>query len=310
MGQNIAIQVENISKRFNRFMKKPVQAVQGLNLEVKTGEVYGFLGPNGAGKTTTIRMLLDLIRPNQGDVYIFGKHVRRDREILNRVGAQVEDARFYPFLTGRRNLEVLCLTANMTAYQSRIDSLLEQVGMSERSRRRVGGYSTGMKQRLGLAAALLSDPDLVILDEPTNGLDPQGIQEMRVFIRELADKHGKTVFLSSHMLNEVEQVCDRVAIINNGQLVEQGSVSELLAREEQLRLEVDLPDQAAAILSEHWTTTPNGTALLVRANRDDAPIIAEKLIANHIKIYELTKHRRTLEEYFLLVTKGEDQNAG
>jgi ABC-2 type transport system ATP-binding protein len=167
-----------------------------------------------------------------------------------------------------------------------------------------------MKQRLGLAAALLSDPDLVILDEPTNGLDPQGIQEMRVFIRELADKHGKTVFLSSHMLNEVEQVCDRVAIINNGQLVEQGSVSEILSREEQLRIEVDLPDQAAAILGEHWTVNPNGTALLVSASREDAPTIAEKLVANQIKIYELAKHRRTLEEHFLLVTKGEDQNAG
>jgi ABC-2 type transport system ATP-binding protein len=117
MDQNIAIRVENLSKRFTRVLRKPIQAVQGLSLEVKTGEVYGFLGPNGAGKTTTIRMLLDLIRPNQGDVYIFGKHVRRDREVLSRVGAQVEDARFYPFLTGRRNLEVLCLTANMTDYQ-------------------------------------------------------------------------------------------------------------------------------------------------------------------------------------------------
>src|SRR5690606_7456231 len=149
---------------------------------------------------------LDLIRPNQGDVFLFGKHVRRERSVLSRVGALVEGAAFYNFLTGWRNLEVLALTANLDISRAEIDRMLADLEMLERSKRPVRGYSTGMKQRLGLAAALLGNPDLVILDEPTNGLDPQGIQEVRRFIRELADKHGKTVFLSSHLLNEVEQV--------------------------------------------------------------------------------------------------------
>lgn len=304
------IAIQNVSKVFKRALRGPVQAVNNLSLEVPPGTVYGFLGPNGAGKTTTIRMVLDLIRPNQGDVYVFGKHVQRERSVLRRVGAQVEHATFYPFLTGRRNLEVLCLTANMQQYLPRIDELLTLVGMAERARRRVNGYSTGMKQRLGLAAALLHNPDLVILDEPTNGLDPQGIQEIRHFIRELADTHGKTVFLSSHMLNEVEQICDRVAIINHGELIEEGAVADLLNQQPYLRVEVDAQEKAAAILGEHWTVRSENGVLIVQAGRDDAPTIVEKLVAQQIRIFELTKQRETLEQHFLNLTWEENHDAG
>ena len=309
MGE-ATISVQNVSKTFTRALRKPVQAVKNLSLEVQPGTVYGFLGPNGAGKTTTIRMLLDLIRPNTGDVLIFGKHVQRERSILKRVGAQVEHASFYPFLTGRRNLEVLCLTANMEQYLPRIDELLELVGMKERARRPVKGYSTGMKQRLGLAATLLHDPDLIILDEPTNGLDPQGIQEIRVFIRDLAEKHGKTVFLSSHMLNEVEQICDHVAIINHGELIEEGDVADLLNQKPELRLEVDSYEKASAVLSPHWSVRSDNGALFVQAARDDAPTIAEKLVGEGVRIYELTKQRQTLEQYFLTVTGEGSDHAG
>jgi ABC-2 type transport system ATP-binding protein len=304
------IVVQNVSKSFKRTFRSHVQAVKNLSLEVQAGTVYGFLGPNGAGKTTTIRMLLDLIRPNEGDVYLFGKHVQRERSVLARVGAQVEHASFYPFLTGRRNLEVLCLTANMEQYLPSIDSLLEQVNMADRARRRVNGYSTGMKQRLGLAAALLHDPDLIILDEPTNGLDPQGIQEMRVFIRDLAEKQGKTVFISSHLLNEVEQICDHVAIINHGQMIEEGAVSDLLNQQPYLRIEVDEQEKASSILSEHWTVRSEDGALIVQAARDDAPTIAEKLVTEKIRIYELTKQRESLEQHFLNLTWEDNHDAG
>ena len=246
-----AIRIHNLSKTFGR-RRKRIEAVKHVTLEIPVGQVYGFLGPNGAGKTTTIRMLLDLIKPTEGEVTIFGKHVRHEHGVLRRVGAIVEGAAFYNFLTGRRNLEVLARTANEFDPR-RIDALLEQVGLAHRAHQRVKGYSTGMKQRLGLAAALLSDPDLLILDEPTNGLDPEGMHEIRQFIRSLADDHGKTVFLSSHLLGEVEQVCDRVAIINLGEIVREGVVAELLEGKSRLRVEASPLDRAAAVLSEHWT---------------------------------------------------------
>jgi ABC-2 type transport system ATP-binding protein len=302
-----AIRVENLSKSFGWLKSRRVQAVKNLSLEVKTGQVYGLLGRNGAGKTTTIRMILDLVRPDEGHVHIFGKHVHRDHAILQRVGAQVEGANFYNFLSGRRNLKVLALVGNMQTPEPRIDELLELVGMTERSRRRVKGYSTGMKQRLGLAAALLNDPDVVILDEPTNGLDPQGIQEIRFFIRELADKHGKTVLLSSHMLGEVEQICDRVAIINRGVLIREGDVRELLSDQTKLQIEAEPLEAAVHVLSPHWACRQNTRSLTVDANRDDAPHVVAKLVEHQIRIFEVTRQRQTLEDFFLSVT-GEEEN--
>jgi ABC-2 type transport system ATP-binding protein len=181
--------------------------------------------------------------------------------------------------------------------------------MADRADRRTKGYSTGMKQRMGLAATLLNNPDLIILDEPTNGLDPAGIQEMRLFIRELADKQGKTIFLSSHMLNEIEQVCDRVAIINKGMLVREGIVRDLLSEQAQLVVEATPLDKAQAILNPHWTLHTNGDVhVTVEAQREDVPVIIRKLVENDIKVYEVAAQRQTLEEYFLAVTQGEDSN--
>jgi ABC-2 type transport system ATP-binding protein len=302
MSDAIAIRTDGISKTFGRRKSKRIQAVNHLNLEVRAGQVYGFLGPNGAGKSTTIRMLLDLILPSGGNAYIFGRHVRREHDVLRRVGALVEGATFYNFLTGRKNLEVLARTANQ--YDSaRIDMLLEQVGLSGRAGQRVKGYSTGMRQRLGLAAALLSDPDLLILDEPTNGLDPSGMHEIRQFIRELADEHGKTVFLSSHLLGEIEQVCDRVAIINLGEVVREGAVEDLLSDKTYLRIEAQPLDKASAVLSEHWTVAKNEHSLTVYAAHDDIPHVVRRLVERDVDVFHVAAERQSLEEYFLSVVQ-------
>jgi ABC-2 type transport system ATP-binding protein len=256
-------------------------------------------------------MLLDLIRPNQGDVYLFGGHVRRERSVLSRVGALVEGASFYNFLTGRRNLKVLALTSNLDLPESRFDQVLMLVDMKERSVRRVKGYSTGMKQRLGIAAAMLTDPDLLILDEPTNGLDPQGIAEIRGLIRRLADEYGKTIFLSSHQLGEVEQICDRVAIINKGKLLREGSVADLVTEKAQFRILAKPLDKALAVVTAHWTCeTHNDDALLVDVQRNDTPLIVKKLVENDIQVFEVSPFRQTLEDFFLSVTEGEDSHVG
>jgi ABC-2 type transport system ATP-binding protein len=309
MSRSVAIRIENLHKHFGRRHDKRVQAVNNLNLEVVAGQVYGFLGPNGAGKTTTIRMLLDLIRPNEGDVYLFGQHVRRERAVLNRVGSMVEGATFYDFLTGRRNLEVFALTSNLDLPPERFDEVLALVDMKERSWRRVKGYSTGMKQRLGIAAAMLTDPDLVILDEPANGLDPQGIAEIRGLVRKLAAEYGKTVFLSSHQLSEIEQICDRVAIINQGKLIREGVVSDLVSEKAQFRIRVKPLKQAMAAINGHWTCVPHtDEALLVDAGEDDTPIIVKRLVENGIQVYEVSPYRQSLEDYFLSVTAGENSH--
>ncbi|MBX3055154.1 MAG: ABC transporter ATP-binding protein [Anaerolineae bacterium] len=300
MSDTTAIRLENVSKTFGR-RKYHVQAVRDINLSVAAGQVYGFLGPNGAGKTTTIRMIMDLIRPSTGALFVYGRNVHTDHAVLQRVGALVEGAAFYPFLTGRKNLEVLARTGNHYD-DARIQTMLDQVGLADRADRQVKGYSTGMKQRLGLAAALLHDPDLVILDEPTNGLDPAGIQEMRSFIRDLAQKQGKTVFLSSHLLGEVEQVCDRVAIINKGQIIREGTVADLLAAQTQLVVEAEPVERATAVLAPHWPVVANEKTITVAAGHAEAPAIVQKLVAHDIAVYQVRRERQSLEQFFLEVT--------
>jgi ABC-2 type transport system ATP-binding protein len=307
MSESIAIRTDNLGKTFGR-SSRTVQAVKDLNLEVQAGQVYGFLGPNGAGKTTTIRMLLDLIRPSQGEVRLYDQPVTRQHRVLGRVGAIVERATFYDYLSGQKNLEVLARTGGFYDAQ-RIRALLEQVGLADQARRRVGGYSTGMKQRLGLAAALLHDPDLLILDEPTGGLDPAGIQEIRRLLRDLADRQGKTVFLSSHLLGEVEQVCDRVAIIHQGKLVGEGDVTGLLAGRSQLHVEASPLDGAAEVLSKTWPISYDGQRLLVEAQHREVPQIVRRLVADGVDVYQVTRQRQTLETFFLRVTQEENQDA-
>jgi ABC-2 type transport system ATP-binding protein len=284
-----------------------VRAVRDVSLSVGAGEVYGFLGPNGAGKSTTIRMLIGLISPTAGEARLFGRDLRCDPSVLRRVGSLVDGGNFYPFLSGRRNLEVLARTHGGGG--ERIDALLDQVGLARDSRRKVKGYSTGMRQRLGVAAALLNDPDLVILDEPVNGLDAAGIQEMRALIRGLAVDRGKTVFLSSHLLHEVQQVCDRVAIISQGAIVRESTIADLLRQDDGLRVEASPPDAAEAALATRWAVERDGDALIVRATRAEAPELVRRLVGAGAELFRLVPEQRNLEEVFLSITRAEGSDA-
>jgi ABC-2 type transport system ATP-binding protein len=301
--EQIAICFDDLGKTYGRG-QKAVQALRHLSLDIPAGQVYGFLGPNGAGKSTTIRLLMTLIRPTTGSIHIYGKDVRKHHTVLKRVGALVEGAAFYGYMTGRDNLEVLSRTAGDYAPQ-RISALLAQVDLSERADHRVSTYSMGMRQRLGVAAALLSDPDLVVLDEPTNGLDPAGIQDMREFIRSLAHEQGRTVFLSSHLLTEVEQVCDRVAIIAQGEMIREGTISELLSEGQAvIQVEATPLDQAVSVLQTQWTLEHDGRWLLIHTQPAMSPRIVRQLVSQDIEVHQVVVKRKSLEEYFISVTSN------
>jgi len=297
------LELTNLSKTYGR-RGGGVRAVRDVSLTVGRGEVYGFLGPNGAGKSTTIRMLIGLISPSAGEVRLFGEDLSRDRSVLRRVGSLVDGGAFYPFLSGRRNLEVLAKTHGGGG--ERIDALLDQVGLAKDAKRKVKGYSTGMRQRLGVAAALLNDPDLVILDEPVNGLDVAGIQEMRALIRDLAVERGKTVFLSSHLLHEVQQVCDRVAIISKGEVVREATIADLLRQDDGLRIEASPLDAAEGALASRWAVERDGDALIVRAARAEAPEVVRRLVGAGADLFRLAPEQRNLEEVFLTITRQEE----
>jgi ABC-2 type transport system ATP-binding protein len=308
LSESVVIRFENLSKSFGRGEDR-VQAVKRVSLEIQAGQVYGFLGPNGAGKTTTIRMMMNLIRPTEGAVLLFGRNVNQGPETLRRVGALVESPSFYGYLSGWDNLKVLGRTAGVFR-PARVGRLLEQVGLSESAHRAVKTYSMGMKQRLGIAASLLSDPDLVILDEPTNGLDPAGIQEIRTLIRDMADQHGKTVFLSSHLLNEVEQVCDRVAIIHRGEVVRAGRVAELLAEgQTELRLQASPLDEAMDVLKGRWPVLRSEDWLTVHARPPESPEVVRLLVANAVDVHQVIVQSQSLEAYFMDVTREERHTA-
>ena len=297
----MTIQTTELTRRFGN-----LTAVDRLGLHVPRGSVYGFLGPNGAGKTTTIRMLLGLIRPNNGEVRLFGKPLHRNRKaLLRRLGALVEAPSVYPNLTGRENLEV---TRRLTGgVKSQIDHVLGIVRLEDAADRRVRGYSNGMRQRLGLALALLGEPELLILDEPTNGLDPSGIQEMRDLIVRLPEEFGVTVFLSSHLLAEVEQVASHIGIIQEGSLRFQGTLENLHAQmEEQVVLGVDQPEKAKHLLEEAgWTAHKNGGGhrVTVAANgRSDAAMINAQLVRSGVNLFHLSLEQPTLEDIFMTLT--------
>jgi ABC-2 type transport system ATP-binding protein len=299
------VELVNLSKTYGR--RGGVRAVRDVSLSVAPGEVYGFLGPNGAGKSTTIRIMLGLIAPTGGEVRLFGRNLREEGSVLRRVGSLVDGGAFYPFLSGRRNLQVVAKTHGGDG--ARIDALLDQVGLAKDAGRKVKGYSTGMRQRLGVAAALLHAPDLVILDEPVNGLDVAGIQEMRALIRSLAADHGKTVFLSSHLLHEVQQVCDRVAIISKGEILREARIAELLRGEGGLRVVATPFEVAEAALVARWKVERDGDAFLVRATRDEVPEVARRLIGAGANLFQLALEQRNLEEVFLSITQPETDDA-
>ena len=243
----IALRTINLTKQYGQRL-----AVNNLSLDVQSGEIFGFLGPNGAGKTTTIRMALGLIRPTSGSVEILGKDVISQRaEILPRVGALIETPALYLYLSGRNNLRAIG-SALGGVPEKRIDAVLEQVGLVGRQKDRVRTYSLGMKQRLGIAMALLQEPDVLILDEPTNGMDPAGIVEMRDLVHTLANE-GKTIFISSHLLSEVQQICTRVAIIDQGKLITESTVAELTKGQGEFRVTVEQADQALELVkAQSW----------------------------------------------------------
>lgn len=275
-----------------------VRALDGLSLTIPKGGVYGVLGPNGAGKSTLFRILLGLIRPTDGSATIMGGAIG-DPKAMRRMGTMIETPRFPPFMTARQVLTWLALEHGL-GKAAPITHWLERVGLTEAADRRVKGFSVGMMQRLGVAAALMSKPDLVILDEPTSGMDPPGIQEMRALIRSLATDDGVTVVLASHQLLEVQRVCDRVAILNKGKLVREGAVSELTSVGERLRLSVGAAAPALAVLGPKGVS--EGEAVLADVPRAEGPAVIKALVEAGVDIHEARWVGTDLESIFFTET--------
>ena len=280
-----------------------VKAVDGVSLSVRRGEVYGFLGPNGAGKTTTLRMLLGLIRPTSGDLTVLGRRPG-DPGVLARIGSMIEGPAFYPFLSGRDNLAVMARYSGAGA--GRIDETLETVDLASRGGDKFSTYSLGMKQRLGVAAALIKDPDLVVLDEPTNGLDPAGMRDMRALIRRLGDS-GRTVILSSHMLGEVQQICDRVGVINAGRMVVESTVEELRGDSE-LVIKATPADAVRSTLDQLAYVQSTRTVddeLRLRVDERHTGKVTRALVLAGVDVREVRRVDRQLEDVFFEVTAKE-----
>lgn len=289
------VEVRDLTKTYGS-----LAAVDGVSLTVHRGEVFGFLGPNGAGKTTTLRMLLGLIRPTSGDVTVLGGRAG-DPNSLRRIGSLIEGPGFYPYLTGRTNLQTVARYAGVPA--SAVGPALEVVGLADRAGDKFGSYSLGMKQRLGVAAALLKDPELVILDEPTNGLDPQGMRDMRDLIVDLG-RQGRTVILSSHLMGEVQQICERVAVIDRGRIVKEGTVEQLRG-ETELEVVATPTDTALATLralSSVDTARTEDGRLLVKAGTRHTAEIVRSLVQAGVAVTGVRRRERELEDVFFDLT--------
>jgi ABC-2 type transport system ATP-binding protein len=302
----LVIQVDHLSKQFNSF-----KAVDDLSFSVNKGEVYGFLGQNGAGKSTTIRMLLSLIKPTSGDINIFGFSIDRHREqILERVGAVVEKPDLYRYLTGYENLNLFAKLSGKKISKQDVMRCLGVVGLEKRAHDPVRVYSQGMKQRLGIAIALVHDPSLIILDEPTNGLDPQGIADIRNLILTLSKDQNKTVLVSSHLLSEIEQVADRMLIIDKGKKVVEGNVKELL-NPDKVQLEIITTDGVHAMqVIEHsaWSSAIlSGTAerILLQTSASSVPELTKHLVQHEVGVMSL-RAVNSLEAYFLSLTSSNE----
>src|SRR6202049_4296068 len=302
MENTTIVETHSLTKRYG----SGVLAVNSVDMSVRRGEVYGFLGPNGAGKTTTLRMLVGLIRPSSGTATVAGR-APGDPAGLARIGSLIEGPRFYPYLSGRENLKVVANLASVS--HTRVDEVLDLVEMTSRAGRKFGTYSTGMKMRLGVAAALLKDPELLILDEPTNGLDPQGMAEMRKLIKDIG-QGDRTVLLSSHLLGEVEAICDRVGVISNGRLVTQSTVQELLG-EEGVLVRAQPADAAQDMLTRMFgpeAVSRRDGAIHVKPEPGKSQEINRQLMAAGIGVSELRPFERSLEEVFFQLT-GEKQGS-
>jgi ABC-2 type transport system ATP-binding protein len=288
-----------------------IVAVDGVDLTVEPGDVFGYLGPNGAGKTTSLRMLLGLIRPTSGSATLFGRDpLRAGAKALEGVAGFVEGPCFYPFLSGRKNLGLLADYDDPNS-SARIEEVLETVELRDRAKDKVGGYSHGMRQRLGIASALLRQPRLLLLDEPTTGLDPAGMRDMRDLVRRLAGE-GITILLSSHLLNEVEELCNRVAIIRTGRIVYQGELGELLASAASVyRLRAAEPERAAMVCRAHAAidhVTAEGGEVRFSADEEAVAALSIALGQARIGVTALVPERASLEELFLGLTGGESSD--
>lgn len=300
--QDRQIICSGLTKRFGS-----LTAVDGLDLSVGRGEVYGFLGPNGAGKSTTLRMMVGLIKPTHGSVRVLGEDVWRDHvKAMKRVGAMIEAPAFYKYLSGRDNLRIL---ANTGARYSKndIDAALDTVGLLDRAKDKVKGYSQGMRQRLAIALAIIGKPDLILLDEPTNGLDPQGMKEVRDLISRLSPDNGLTVFLSSHLLHEVEQTCTRIGVIDKGKLIASGAVADLLRGKNVHRAGVDRVDTARGVLERTgWAQVKSAGDGFVDVELDGhTPAeLNRTLVEAGIGVSSLTPQKASLEELYLGLVGG------
>jgi ABC-type multidrug transport system ATPase subunit len=298
------IEVKHLSKEF-----KEVKAVDDLSFRVEEGQVYGFLGQNGAGKSTTIRMLLTLIKPGSGEIEIFGENLREKRkEILRQVGAIIERPDLYKYLTALENLRIFAAMSGVKVPEKKLMDQLAMVGLAERAGSKVKTYSQGMKQRLGIATALVHDPRLIILDEPTNGLDPQGIADIRNLILQLSRERGKTLVISSHLLSEMELIADSMIIIDKGKKVVEGKVNELFDPSETIVELKTTDDEAVFERLQHSPLKPklNGKRndrILLKMHKEEIPATVNELVQMGVQIVSFhSKH--SLEDYFLSLTSG------
>jgi len=304
MEKETVIKVEHLAKSFGSF-----QAVKDVSFTVSRGDVFGFLGPNGAGKSTTIRCLLSLIKPNAGKIELFGKSYTNNRsEILSKIGSIIEKPDFYKYLSAQKNLEIFARISGASVSKSQIGEMLEFVGLTGRGGDKIGGFSHGMKQRLGIAQTLLHQPDLIILDEPTTGLDPQGIVEIRNLILRLKNEQNKTILLSSHQLSEIELIANRMVIINKGKSIVEGEVQDLLnAQELVVHLEVDAVEKAKQVISTHFSNAQfvgeTSTELEVAIEKNQVPNLNKALIENGVMVFAL-EPKRKLEDFFMKIVQS------
>lgn len=302
MSNDFIIETKNLNKTY-----KGVHAVKDLNLKVYYEDIYGFLGPNGAGKSTTIRLLLSLIFPDSGEISIFNLSLNKNRnKILKRVGALIEKPDFYKYLSAYKNLELLAKLNRLSNPKKRIYEVLELVGLENRIESKVKTYSQGMKQRLGIAQAILHDPDLIILDEPGNGLDPQGTKDMRNLIQYLNKDLKKTILISSHLLHEIEMISNRMIIINRGSELVEGNVHDLLNAEKMnVTFEVDDSDKAVNLLKNHDEKLEfeivSKHKIRVKIMKEKIPSINQLFVISRINVLSISPVR-SLEEYFLNIT--------
>lgn len=293
------VEIKHLEKRFGKF-----QAVTDVSFDVYRGDVFGFLGPNGAGKSTTIRAMLSLIKASGGELKLFGKDLSKDRNyILQRIGCIVEKPDFYKYLSAEKNIEIFARLSGMTVTKSKVHEMIEFVGLKGREKDKLSGFSHGMKQRLGIAQTLIHDPELIILDEPTTGLDPQGIIDIRNLILQLKNERNKTVLLSSHILSEIELIATRMVIISKGKTIVQGSVKELLNAQELVVLfTVDNIDKAKQVLEKasmaEMIDKIDKTNLLLHISQENIPVVNKLFCDNGINVFSI-EAKRKLEDYFL-----------